>query len=154
MADLEVRIERLNPMRVAWVRVAGRNPEQQAWTKLCAWAEPRGLLAQIDKHPVFGFNNPPAAPGASEYGYEMWIAADAEPAEGVAVKDFPGGLYAATCCPLVGGLGVPETWKALLRWVHRSQYSWRRTTHELERILNPMAPEHALMLDLYLPIEG
>ncbi len=154
MAELDVKIERLKPMRVVWVREVGQNPEQEAWSKLRAWAEPRGLLSQPEAHPVFGFNNPPAAPGTSEYGYEMWIAAEAEPGEGLAIKEFPGGLYATTCCRVIGGVGVPATWKALLRWVHTSRYAWRRTTHELERITSPTASEQDLVLKLYLPIEG
>ncbi len=154
MAELDVQIVRLKPMRVVWVREVGPDPEQQAWSKLRAWAESRGLLGQPMEHPVFGFNNPAAAPGAGEYGYEMWIAAEAEPGEDVAIKEFPGGLYATTSCRLVGGAGVAATWKALLRWVHMSQYTWRRSTHELERIEDPTVGEEQLVLTLHLPIEG
>ena len=156
MADPEVKIERLGPMYVAWVRAFGPNPEQKAWSTLRVWAQPRGLLEQPAEHRVFGFNNPPAAQGATEYGYEMWISVDAEtqPSQGIGVKSFPGGLYAVTSCPLVGGAGVPAMWKTLLRWVHTSQYTWRRGAHELERIRNPLSPERDVLLDLYLPIEG
>ncbi len=154
MAELDVKIERLEPMRVVWVHEVGTDPERRAWSRLRAWAESRGIWDQPTEHPVFGFNNPAAAPGTSEYGYEMWIAAEGEPAEGVGVKEFPGGLYATTCCRLASGSGVPATWKALLRWVHSSKYAWRRSTHELEQISNPGAPEEDLVLKLYLPIEG
>ncbi len=154
MAELEVAIESLGPMRVAWVQEFGSNPEERAWARLRAWAEPQGLLADPEKHPVFGFNNPAAAAGAREYGYEMWIAADANPCEGVAVKEFPGGRYATAVCLPVSGGAVPQTWKALLRWVHGSQYAWRRATHELEQLMNPGAPPQELVLKLYLPVEG
>ncbi len=154
MAELEVGIERLGPMHVVWVHEFGSNPEERAWSRLRAWAEPRGLLGDPDEHPVFGFNNPAVTAGAGEYGYEMWIAAEGEPGEGLGAKEFPGGRYATTQCRVVGGSGVPETWKALLRWVHKSQYAWRRTAHELEQLTNPTAPARDLELKLYLPIEG
>ena len=91
-----------------------------------------------------------------DYGYEMWVAVDAlvQPPEGLGVKEFAGGLYAVTSCRLAPASGVPERWKALLRWVHTSPYTWRRTTHELERVRNPLAPGDEVVLDLYLPVEG
>jgi DNA gyrase inhibitor GyrI len=143
-------------MRVAWVRAVGRTPEEDAWRSLRAWAGPAGLLDDHQHHPVFGFDNPAPSGGADAYGYELWIAVDAgvEPPEGVGLRDFPGGLYAVTSCPLRGGAGVPACWKALLRWVHASEHAWRRSAHELERIRDPLAADEDTVLDLYLPIEG
>jgi DNA gyrase inhibitor GyrI len=156
MTELDVRIERLKPMRVAWVQTVSRSPEQDAWQVLSVWAKAAGLLDDPAAHPVFGFNNPAPASGVREYGYEFWIAVDpdAQPPDGIGLKEFPGGLYAVTSCQLCGGLGAPESWKALLRWVHASQYTWRRTTHELECVRNPLAPPRETVLDLYLPLEG
>ncbi len=98
MTGLDVRVERLPAMRVAWVRALSRSPERDAWQVLGAWAKAEGLLDDPAAHPVFGFNNPPPAAGAEEYGYEFWIAVGphAEPPEGIGLKDFPGGLYAVT----------------------------------------------------------
>lgn len=140
-------------MRVAWVRSVGRSPEQDAWRLLSAWARPAGLLADPVAHPVFGFNNPAAAAGAPEYGYELWLAVDADtrPPPPIGVKDFDGGLYAVASCQL--GPAMPVAWKALLRWVHTSQLRWRRTTHELEHMVNPMAPPEAMTVELFLPVE-
>jgi DNA gyrase inhibitor GyrI len=154
VSDLDVRIERLNAMRVAWVQVLGRNPEEAAWARLSEWAKPAGLLDDPELHPVFGFNNPAPERGVEEYGYEFWIAIDpdTQPPEGIGVKDFPGGLYAVTTCSLRGS-DVPQCWRALLRWVHASRYTWRRGEHELERIQNPLAPPDELVLDLCLPLE-
>jgi DNA gyrase inhibitor GyrI len=153
MSELKARIERLGPLRVAWVRAYGHSPEEDALRRLTAWAEPAGLLGDPEAHPVFGSNNPSPASGASEYGYELWIAidSDTQPSEGVAVKGFPGGLYAVTSCQLPE---VPRTWQALLRWVQASPHTWRRTTHELERLRSPLAPPSEMVLDLYLPLEG
>lgn len=154
--SLQVRIERLDPARVAWVHAHGPHPEEECWSKLQAWADGQGILRQPEKHPVFGFNNPPVADVGAEHGYEMWMVVDADAREGagVGLKDFGGGLYAVTTCALAGGQGVPSTWKTLLGWVQASQYAWRRNTHELERIRNPLAAEQDIVLDLYLPIEG
>jgi len=150
---LDVRIERLPPMRVAWVCSVGGSPEQDAWRQLRAWAGPAGLLADPIAHPVFGFNNPAAAAGVPEYGYELWIGVDAEhqPPEPIGVKQFEGGVYAVTSCTL--GPQMPERWKALLRWVHSSQHRWRRTTHELEHLVDPLAAPEAMTVELCLPVE-
>ena len=50
MADLDVRIERLEPMRVASARELGESPEPKAWEKMRAWAEPKGLLGDVENH--------------------------------------------------------------------------------------------------------
>jgi DNA gyrase inhibitor GyrI len=152
MVELDVRIERLPPMRVAWVRAVGATPEQDAWRRLSAWAGLAGLLADPIAHPVFGFNNPAAAVGVPEYGYELWIAVDGQtqPPEPIGVKQFEGGVYAVTSCRL--GPEMPERWKALLRWVHTSQHRWRRTTHELEHLVDPLADPETMVVELCLPL--
>jgi DNA gyrase inhibitor GyrI len=154
MPDLAVRIVKLEPMTVASARAVGQSPEPQAWEELRAWAEPKGLLDDLDKHPVFGFNNPNPSPESKEYGYEFWISVEpGEKPEGdVEIKQFPGGWYAVTSCRLTGEPNVLETWKLLWEWVQSSEYQWRRT-HELERPKDPTAPEDKLELELYLPIE-
>ncbi len=153
MANLNVRIVMLAPMTVASFRALGESPEPAAWEQLRAWAEPKGLLEDLQKHPVFGFNNPNPTPDSNEYGYEFWIAI--EPHEtltsGAETKEFPGGLYAVTRCKLTGEPNVLETWKMLWEWVQTSEYQWRET-HELEKVLNPGAPEDEIELELYLPI--
>ena len=155
-AELSVRIERLAPVRVAWVRAVGRTPEADAWRLLSDWARPAGLLADAGRHPVFGFNNPPPAAGSDEYGYELWVAVDADTPlpGGIGAKDFAGGLFAVAAATPGCGPDLPQRWKALLRWVHASAYTWRRTTHELERVRNPLAAADEIVLELYLPIEG
>ena len=42
--DLDVRIERLEPMRVATAHAMSETPERDAWEKLRAWAEHKGLF--------------------------------------------------------------------------------------------------------------
>ncbi len=153
MVDLDVRIVRLPPMLVACFRALSESPENEAWNKLRMWADPRGLLDDPERHPVYGFNNPAPAPEIREYGYEFWIAIDPEVSleEGNVIKNFPGGLYAVTTCARLNRIG--ETWKALWDWVHspESGLTWRRA-HELEKPHDPRVSESELVIDLYLPI--
>jgi DNA gyrase inhibitor GyrI len=153
VTDLEVRIERLPGMWVASVLAFGEAPEAVAWRRLRQWALPKGLLSDRDRHPIFGFNNPNPSPGKKEYGYELWIRVDAPEVGENAVdfKEFEGGLFAVTSCRLLGGPGIGATWRMLWDWTQRGPYRWRRA-QELERVLNPGAPEDELALELYLPV--
>jgi AraC family transcriptional regulator len=156
MTDLEVSMVRLDPMRVASVRVEGEAPEVEALARLRSWAEPKGLLQDSRTHPVFGFNNPSPTPDKREYGYEFWIRVDpgVESDAEVKVKNFDGGLFAHTTCKLSGDPhgSVVEVWHKLVEWVEQSRYKWR-STHELEGLRDPFASEADVVLDLYLPVE-
>ncbi len=162
MASFEARIERLEPMMVASAHATGKSPEREAWKKMEAWADPIGLLDDLDRHPVFGFNNPDPSPGSDEYGYEFWVAVDPdiEAGPGIELKEFEGGLYAVTTCKLFDEInsefflreGYLESWKKLHDWVEENQV--RHGSHRaLEKPLDPRAPEAELVLDLYYPIE-
>ncbi len=151
MSELTVRLERLAPMRVACFRGLGQSPEQEAWGRLRAWAEPRGLLKDATAHPVFGFNNPSPSRPDEPYGYTFWIRIGHElPVEnGIESLDFAGGWYAVTTCR---GFPHPEIWMRFLGWVRGSAHR-HRPTHELERPHDPLAPESEMVFDLYLPVE-
>ena len=162
MKELEVKIVRLEPMRVASARAVSETPEHDAWEKMRAWAEPKGLLEDIEKHPVFGFNNPDPSPARKEYGYEFWInvGSDIEPSGAVELKEFQGGLYAVTTCNLKEEIeseffqkeGYLESWKKIVDWVKASEYSFGK--HQcLEKAHDPGATEQELVLDLYCSIE-
>ncbi len=152
MSELEVRIVKLEPMRVASAHAFSASPEQEAWAKLLAWAKPKGLLDDRERHRIFGFNNPDPSPGSPNYGYEFWIIVgpDVEPEGEVGVKEFPGGLYAVTRCK--GVSNITATWKQLVAWGEDSKY--RRASHQwLEEHIGPVdIPQDALLLDLYMPI--
>lgn len=149
-------------MSVASVRAIGKNPEHDAWEKMRAWAEPKGLLGDIKKHPVYGFNNPDPSPDKKEYGYEFWIRVDPEtkPDSETKIKEFKGGFYAVTTCKLKEEIeseffekeGYLESWKKIVDWVKSSKYKFGK--HQcLEKAHDPEASDEELILDLYCPIE-
>jgi len=39
--DLEVRIDRLEPIRASHIHVLSETPEEDAWKKMEAWAKPK-----------------------------------------------------------------------------------------------------------------
>ncbi len=151
MNSLEVRTEKLAPMRVARFHALGRSPEAEAWSKLRSWAEPLGLLEDAAAHPVFGFNNPSPSPSREEYGYEFWIRLGPETPDGgaVAAFEFPGGWYAVMTHR---GFPNPGAWMQLLGWVRNSCHRHRQD-HELEHPRNALALEPEVVFDLYLPID-
>ena len=162
MKKLEVKIVKLEPMRVASVRAISKTPEHDAWEKMRAWAEPKGLLENIEKNPVFGFNNPNPSPDREEYGYEFWIRVGPETeADGdVEIKEFEGGLYAVATCKLKEEVeseffqneGYLESWKKIVEWVKSSKYKFGKRQC-LEKAHDPGASEEELILDLYCSIE-
>jgi len=155
MRDLEVRMVELPPMRVASFLGFGPEPERLAWDALLPWARGKGLLEDLDAHPLYGFNNPDPSAGSPNYGYETWIRLDpdTEVEEGVKVIDFPGGTYAVTRCPVPKGDFdvIGTTWKRLVAWREDSQY--RCGSHQwLEQSLPDSDPNLEFVLDLYLPV--
>lgn len=155
MSELEVRMVKLEPMRVASVYGFGKSPEEEAWKKLEAWAKPKGLLDDPKRPRIFGFNNPDPSPGSPNYGYEFWIVvgSDVEPGGEVRVQDFAGGLYAVTRCEVRGDPyeSIPQTWKRLVTWLEDSKY--KHAHHQwLEEHIAVDTPGVEFVLDLYLPI--
>ncbi len=162
MSNLDVQIVKLEPMRVASVWGFGESPENVAWSKLKAWAEPKGLLDDPEKHPIFGFNNPNPSAGSPNYGYELWIAVDrdVEPEDDVRLLDFAGGLYAVTRCVVPTGNYdvIGATWRQLVAWREDGRY--RHARHQWLEKSAPLPrdedgsplPGIEFVLDLYLPI--
>lgn len=155
MSELDVRIVKLEPMRVASFWGFGESPEEKAWDKLLAWARPRALLDNPGQHRLFGFNNPNPSAGSPNYGYEVWIEVDpdAGPEGDARILGFDGGLYAVTRCRVPKGQFdvIGATWKNLVAWREDSQY--KCGTHQwLEESLPIDLPDTEFVLDLYLPI--
>jgi hypothetical protein len=90
MSQLDVRIVKLEPMRVACAYGFGKEPEGIAASKLYAWARPKGFLDDLEHYPTFGFNNPDPSPSSPNYGYELWmkVGPDAQPEDDIAICCF------------------------------------------------------------------
>lgn len=160
--EIQVEIVHLEPMTVASVQAISKTPEDDAWKKMVAFAEPRGLLTDLKKNPIFGFNNPNPTAGKEEYGYEFWIRISPETKveEDVTKKKFDGGLYAVTRCNLTKEStsaslqehGMLESWARLSEWFKSSGY--KKGKHQwLEKSVNPNKPDEDLLLELHLPIK-
>jgi len=155
MSNIEVRIVKLPPMRVACVNGFGDGPEGIAFDKMKAWAAAHNLLGK--PYRLFGYNNPNPSPGSPNYGYDVWITVD----ESVQTNgesriiDFPGGLYAVTRMEVKNpGDEIPSTWQKLVKWMENSKY--RHGRHQwLEEHIGPleeMSDAQPFTLDLHLPI--
>jgi DNA gyrase inhibitor GyrI len=152
MQELDVRIVRLEPLRVASTRGFGPDPEARAWRALLSWAKPIGLLDRPAR--FFGYNNPHPSPGNPNYGYEQWMTVGPEVSggDGVAIKDFPGGLFAVTRCEHLED--ITRIWQQLMTWRENSPYRLG-ADQCLEECLDPLTsrPEDSAF-DLYLSILG
>jgi AraC family transcriptional regulator len=152
MSELEVKIVKLEPLRVAYALGFGTGPELEAWEKILAFGRSKGLLEEPDKARFFGFNNPDPSPGSPNYGYEQWMVVgdDVEPEGDVKIKDFTGGLYAVTRFEGLENIG--EVWKQLAMWREDSPY---KVGHHqwLEELLTAVdAPPDEYVFNLWLPI--
>lgn len=150
---LEVEIVKLKAMYVATFYGFGENPEQTAWNKLMAWAKPKGLLDDPVAHPMYGYNNPPPSEGSPKYGYELLIKVDpgTEPANGMRVELFYGGVYAVTRCTLEN---IHQTWMNLYKWTEEKGYM-HTYTPGLEKAMSSiedMTDPSKFIMELYLPI--
>ena len=156
MSNLEVRIVKLPPMRVACVNGFGESPEGMAFDKMKAWAEAHDLIGK--PYRLFGYNNPDPSPGSPNYGYDVWLTVDESvQADGEArIIDFPGGLYAVTRIDVKNPWeDIPGTWQKLVKWMEASKY--RHGQHQwLEEHIGPLEEmgggDQPFTLDLHLPI--
>lgn len=154
MDALDVRIVKLEPLRVASALGFGESPEMLAWEKIFRFLREKGLWEQMERLAYYGFNNPDPTPASPNYGYEQWVVVPEEISgtEEVEIKHFQGGLYAVTGCE-----GIPnifQRWKALFAWREDSPY--QAGTHQwLEKWINPSTgglSGEDMVMELYIPI--
>ncbi len=150
MSEFEVRIVTLEAMRVASAYGFGEQPELQAWNTLLTWVKDQGI--NLEEQRFFGFNNPNPTPSSPNYGYEQWITfgPEVKSAEGIEIKEFPGGLYAVARCEGLQHIG--DVWKQLVVWREDSKY--QEAHHQwLEECFTPEAERlEDYVFDLYAPI--
>ncbi len=154
MSELNVRIEKLEPMRVASAWAYGTSPENDAWEKLLSFAEPKGLFNDPDSNPVYGFNNPNPTKGQKEYGYEFWIKIkdQIKPEGEIRIGEFYGGPYAVARCEVSGKLEkIYQTWQELYKWCIENHYKMGYHKPLEKQVSGGNNPEE-LVLDLYFPV--
>lgn len=151
--NLDVRYERLMPMRVVSFQAIGNSPENKAWVLLREWAEPNGLLADSDEHPIFGFNNPPPRKGNPVYGYEFWIKVDPKfESNEVDIKDVSEGFYAVTRCIVNDpSKDIGDTWKKLMKWLKIKEIEMEKRWG-YEKVISSSHTGN-FILDIYIPIK-
>jgi AraC family transcriptional regulator len=152
MSELEVRILKLEPMRMLSSYGFGPEPEMIAWEKLKNFMRENNLH-QGDKFPAtYGFNNPNPCKGSPNYGYEIWLPVDKSvgPGGDLRIVDFNGGLYAVTRFKNLNKIG--QVWGELVQWREGSKY--KHGNHQwLEHLLDGAdGPPEEFVFDLYLPI--
>lgn len=153
MNEIEVRIVRLAPQRVAAAYGFGPGPEEIAWKHMADFVEEKRLDKDNRQHRYFGFNNPSPSPGSPNYGYEQWITIgpEVETSGDIKIKNFEGGLYAVTRTWLGE---ITRTWEKLFAWRETSPY--RAGSHQwLEEALDvplDLNITEEMVLDLYIPI--
>jgi len=149
---MEVRIVRLEPMRVAYVNAFGATPEADAWKVLLGWAKGKVLLDGGRSCRLFGYDNPLGGEKGL-HGYDTWITVGADvqcrPEERVQVKEFSGGLYAVTRCCLAD---IVDTWMRLHEWVASSPHKMGSYQWLEEHLTLPQAPWQDVLLDLHYPL--
>jgi DNA gyrase inhibitor GyrI len=150
MTGLDVRIVRLEPLRVVASHDFGKSPEEIAIGQLLKWMETQGI--DPTKGRFFGFNNPSPSAGSPNYGYEQWLVLEGDDitvGEGLEIKDFPGGLYAVTASTLED---IGLTWKKLARWCEESRYELAHHQWLEEALTSLTLPPKDIRFNLYAPI--
>ena len=153
MNNLDVKIVKLESMRLASAHGFGPSPENLAGQKMNAFLQAKGLLEGYGtsrRH--FGFNNPNPSAGSPNYGYEIWVEVgpEVEPEGDVRIIDFCGGLYAVTRFQNLENIG--RVWRELVGWREGSKY---KPAHQqcLEQLHNPLESDPSKYdFTLFLPI--
>ena len=93
---MEIRIENVPKMRVAFVRHIGPYNEcETAWEKLCGWAAPKGLFTPDAKILGLAHDNPEETPPEKiRYDACVTVGDDVQPEGEVGVQEIRGGDYA------------------------------------------------------------
>jgi AraC family transcriptional regulator len=152
--ELDVKIVRLEPMRVACFNGYGPEPENLVFQKVRDYVRQKGLDRDANTHRFFGYNNPNPSAGSPNYGYDVLVTVDESvESEGeMRVFDFPGGLYAVLRFKPSSGEEIFPTWQKFVAWQEKSRYRPARHQWLEEHIgdINKTFPD--LTMDLYMPV--
>jgi len=96
--NVEVRIETVEPMQVAFVRHTGPYIEcKPAWDTLCGWAGPKGLLRMDSKYIGISHDDPQVTPPEKiRYDACVTVGNNVEGEGEVGIQTIGGGTFAVT----------------------------------------------------------
>lgn len=148
---MDVTIKKVDPGRFASFYGFGRQPEEEALSKMLKWCEERNISAEDKNNVIFGFNNPNPIPNSELYGFEFWLKVDEkeQPEGDVRIVEYHGGKYAVTECKSLDNM--LSTWRALYKWCldnnHKLGYhrAW-------EKIGGNITDPAKVRIELYCPI--
>lgn len=156
--EIEARIERREPVRIAYVRHVGPYEEVgEAWKALCKWGWSKLMFGKAE---MFGlcFDDPEVTP-AERIRYEacLVVGEKAKPKPPVQMRELPGGAYAVT---LHEGPfeGLAETYARLLGKIVSEPIDGRRWSPgdppSLEKYLNDprKTPPEKLRTEVWMPV--
>lgn len=155
VGTMDVRLEKVSPMRVAFIRHVGPYQEVgQTWQRLCSWAGPRGLFGPNTMMLGISHDDPDVTP-PDKLRYDACIVVgDHIAAEGdVGVQTIAGGQYAvATHRGPYERLG--ETYAAFLgRWMPANNHvPMQSPPFEVYRNSPMNTPPDGLITDIYAQI--
>ena len=154
---MDIRIEHLQPVTVAYVR--RRGPYQRsapaAWTALWRWIEEQGLAGSVGQGIGFGHHDPQVTPAQDQvYDACLEIAGGFTPDETVGRQTLPGGRYALL--EVKGPYsGIGPGFERLRRWLPtQDEPSDWRPWIEIYRNSPKDTPEDLLLTDLGVSLAG
>jgi DNA gyrase inhibitor GyrI len=141
---LDVKIEKLEPMQVAFVMGKGEEAEKIAWSKLMTWTKSVGIKMDYKMHRIFGHD--------TRTGYKLGISGveGIKVEKDIVVKYYPGGIFATVTCK--GIKNIPLAWKELEEWQKSSEYKLAMALSLEENLSAPGTPLDEMETKLYLPI--
>jgi len=154
--EMEVKMEKVKPRRVAFARHIGPyNQCEAAWGKLCAWAGRKGLLGPGAVMLGISHDDPEVTPPEKlRYDACVTIGNDVKPEGEIGVQVIPGGEYA-----VVTHLGPYErliqTYQKIFgEWAPASGRVVKAAPcYEVYRNDPHRTPPDQLLTDIYVPLE-
>ncbi len=154
---VDVEVKTVDPMHVVFARHTGAYDQVGAtWSKLFAWAGPRGLVGpNVITFAVVHDDPAVTPPGRLRYDACLVVGAQAQPDGDIGVQTVSGGTYAVTR-HLGPYANLGDTYAKLCgAWLPTSKHELR-SAPALEFYRNaPMnTPPEQLITDIYMPLEN
>ncbi len=153
---MEVRIEKIEPIRVAFMRHIGPYEEcGKTWAKFCAWAGPRGLFGPNTTVLGISHDDPEVTP-PEKIRYDACITVDEnfEPEGEVGVQEISGGDYAVIVHHGPYERLIDTYSRICGEWAPRSGRVLKSgPCFEIYRNNPEETPPEVLVTDVYVPLE-